>query len=225
MSVVSKARDKRLQRIESEQLRIKEQEIQRQLAFEKLSWLARKLRIALLLALSFSVVATYGGYIARVGGDERAILQLLAIHQSTPSEVVDSAILTVLAKNNATQKLWKTGERITSVAMNHQGRHIISAGMGNTLQLWNLQGQLISMQSDVHQCRPDGNAVRDCGITKVVFSPDDLKIASASQDRPCACGMRKLLNRWVIRLSDMKTLSGMSHSVRMVCVLFPAAMT
>ncbi|MDC8446663.1 MAG: hypothetical protein LV471_12175 [Nitrosomonas sp.] len=209
VSVVSKARDKRLQRIESERLRAKEQETQRQLAFEKLNRLARKLRIALLLALSFSVVAIYGWYTAhiekektflaqsslrvvsesldmvngaRVGGDERAILQLLAIHQITPSEVVDSAILTVLAKNNATQKLWKTGERITSVAMDHQGRHIASVGMGNTLQLWNLQGQIISMQSDAHQCRSDGNAVRGCGITKVIFSPDDSYIITASQD-------------------------------------------
>jgi len=209
VSVVSKARDKRLRRIENERLRIKEQETQRQLAFEKLNQLARKLRVALLLAVSFSAVAIYGWYTAhiekektflarsslrvvsesldmangaRIGGDERAMLQLLAIHQITPSDVVDSAILTVLAKNNATQKLWKTGERITSLAMNHQGTHIASAGMSNTLRLWDLQGQLISMQPDAHQCRPDGNAGRSCGITKVIFSPDDSYIITAGQD-------------------------------------------
>lgn len=209
VSVVSKARDKRLQRIESERLRVKEQENQRRLAFEKLNRLARKLRIALLLALSLSVVAIYGWYTAhiekektflaqnslrvvsesldmvngaRVGGDERAILQLLAIHQITPSEVVDSAILTVLAKNNATQKLWKTGERITSVAIDHQGRYIASVGMNNTLRLWNLQGQLISMQSDAHQCRPDGNGRRGCGLNKVIFSPDGSQVITAGQD-------------------------------------------
>lgn len=209
VSVVSKARDKRLRRIENERLRIKEQETQRQLAFEKLNRLARKLRIALLLAVSFSAVAIYGWYTAhvekektflarnslrvvseslgmangaRIGGDERAMLQLLAIHQITPSDVVDSAILTVLANNNATQKLWKTGERISAIAMNHQGTHIASAGMSNTLRLWNLQGQLISMQSDAHQCRTDGDAGRGCGITKVIFSPDDSHIITAGQD-------------------------------------------
>lgn len=209
VSIVRKARDKRLRQIEDERLRKKEQETQRQIAFEKLNRLARKLRIALGVAVSLTVVAIYGWTTAsiekqraflaqsslrvvsesldmangtRIGGDERAMLQLLAINQVTPNPAVDSAILTVLAKKNATQKLWKTGERITSIAMNPQGTHIATVSTGNTLQLWHRDGQLIGMQSDAHPCHSTDNTRRSCGITQVLFSLDGNTIVTTGQD-------------------------------------------
>ncbi|HBV21606.1 MAG TPA: hypothetical protein DEF07_07810 [Nitrosomonas sp.] len=209
VSVVSKARDERLRQIENQKLRAKEQVRQRQLAFENLNRLARKLRAALLLAVSLAGIAVYGWYAAniakektflaqsslrvvsesldmangtRVGGDERAILQLLAINQITPSEAVDSAILTVLAKKNATQKIWNAGDRITSIAVNQQGTLIATAGVGNTLRLWNFQGQLISQQVKAHQCIHEGDTNRGCGILSVSFSPDGAYIVTGGQD-------------------------------------------
>ncbi|SFK35161.1 WD40 repeat [Nitrosomonas aestuarii] len=209
VNVVSKARDERLRQIENKKLRAQEQARQRQLAFENLNRLARKLRAALLLAVCLAGIAVYGWYTAnvakektflaqsslrvvsesldmangtRVGGDERAILQLLAINQITPSEAVDSAILTVLSNKNATQKIWSTGDRITSVAVNQQATLIATAGMGNTLRLWNFQGQLINQQVQAHQCAHEGEPNRRCGILNVSFSPDGAHIVTSGQD-------------------------------------------
>ena len=220
VNIVSKARDKRQRQIEDERLRAREQEIQRQLAFENLRRLARKLRAALLLAVSLAVVAVYGWYSAnrekektflaqsslrvvsesldmangmRVGGDERAFLQLLAINQITPSESVDAAILTVLAKKNATQKIWNTGDRITSIAINHQGTHIASTGTGNSLQIWNLKGEFVKARTNAHQCTQDSISNRGCSILSVAYSPDDTYIVTTGLDS-------------VLRLWDAQTL-------------------
>ncbi|MCB1984601.1 MAG: hypothetical protein H6936_14820 [Burkholderiales bacterium] len=220
VSVVSKARDKRQRQLENERLRIKEQEIQRQLAFKKLSRLARKLRAALLLAVSLAAFAVYGWYSAdrekektflaqsslrvvsesldmanglRIGGDERAILQLLAINQITPNEYVDAAILTVLAKKNATQKIWNTGSRINAIAINHQGTHIVSVGTDNSLQIWDLEGRLVNKRTDAHPCNPKGGNNRNCSVLNVAYSPDDTYIVTAGQDS-------------ALRLWDAKTL-------------------
>ncbi len=209
VSVVRKARDARLRQIEQDKLRAKEQATQRQLAFDKLTRLTRKLRIALLLAISLTAIAIYGWHAAnverektflaqsslrvvsesldmangmRIGGDERAILQLLAIDQITPSETVDLALLTVLSKKNATQKLWNTGNRISSLAVNHQGTQIATVGISNTLKIWNLEGQLINKRTEVHQCKPKRMIRQDCGILSVTFSPDDTYIVTSGED-------------------------------------------
>ncbi|MCP5245031.1 MAG: PD40 domain-containing protein [Burkholderiales bacterium] len=236
VSIVSKARDKRQRQIEHEQLRVKEQEIQRQLAFKKLSRLARKLRAALLLAVTLAVVAVYGWYSAnrekektflaqsslrvvsesldmanglRIGGDERAILQLLAINQITPNEYVDAAILTVLSKKNATQKIWNSGSRINAIAINHQGTHFVSAGSDNSLRIWKHEGQLVNTRRDAHPCNQKRDFKQNCSILNVAFSPDDAYIVTAGQD--------STLRLWNARtLQPIGTFKGHQESVTSV---------
>ena len=209
VSVVSQARDERLQQIENDKLRAKELATQRHLAFEKLRRLERKLRAALLLAILLACIAIYGWYSAdlerdktflaqsslrvvseildmangtRIGGDERAILQLLAMNKITPSEAVDLATLTVLSKKYATQKLWNTDNKISSIAINHQGTRIASVGMNNILQVWDIKGQLINERTEAHQCTHETVTNMGCSILSVAYSPDDAYIVTTGQD-------------------------------------------
>lgn len=216
VSVVSKARDERLQKQERERLLAEEQEHQRQLEFEKaeadaafLRKQARKLHAALFLVISLAGVAVYGWYVAndekekallaqrearslrlvsesmdmaagtRQGGDERAILQLLAMHRTAPNEAVDDALLTMTLSKNATQKIWSAKNQILSIAFNHDGSRIISSSQENTLQLWNANtGTLITKRLNAHQC----GTSNDCAVMSVVFSPDDTRVISGGYD-------------------------------------------
>ena len=216
VSVVSKARDERLQKQERAQLLAKAQEHQRQLEFEKaemdaafLRKQARKLHAALFVVISLVGVTIYGWYIAnsekikaqqaqqearslrlvlesmdmaagtRRGGDERALLQLLAIHQIAPSEAVDDALLTMTLSKNATQKIWSTNYQILSIAFDHDGSRIITSSQENTLQLWDAyNGTLINQRLDAHQCHPR----HDCAIMDVIFSPDNTRVISGGHD-------------------------------------------
>ncbi len=209
VSVVSKARDERLQKQERARLLAKEQEHQRQLEFEKtekdaafLRKQARKLHAALFFVISLAGVAVHGWYVAnqaqqearnyrlvlesmamaagtRRGGDERALLQLLAIHRIALSEAVDDALLTMTLNKNVTQKIWSTDNQILSVTFNHDGSRIISSSQENTLQLWDAHnGTLMTQRLDAHQCEPRN----DCAIEGVVFSSDGTRVISGGND-------------------------------------------
>ena len=216
VSVVSKARDERLQQQARAHLLAKEQERQRQLEFEKaeadtafLRKQARKLHAALFLVISLAGVAVYGWYFAnsekekaqlaqqetrslrlvsesmdmaagtRQGGDERAILQLLAMHRTAPSESVDAALLTMILNKNVSQKIWSTDNQILSITFNHEGSRIISSSQENTLQLWDANtGALLAQRLNAHQCETRNG----CAIMSVVFSPDDARVISGGQD-------------------------------------------
>jgi len=171
---------------------------------------ARKLHAALFLVISLAGVAVYGWYFAnsekekaqlaqqetrslrlvsesmdmaagtRQGGDERAILQLLAMYRTAPSESVDAALLTMILNKNASQKIWSADNQILSIAFNHEGSRIISSSQENTLQLWDANtGTLLAQRLNAHQCEtPNG-----CAIISVVFSPDDARVFSGGHDR------------------------------------------
>ncbi len=226
VGVVSKARDERLRQIENQRLQAKEQEHQRQLAFEKaeqdaanLRRQARKLHAVLLLAAILAGIAGYGWYTAdierekaflaqqevnslravsesldmangtRLGGDERAIMQLLAINQTAPSNVVDEALLTVVLNKNATKKVWSTGDKIVSATFNHDGARIASVSEGNLLQIWDVNsGQLINQKTKAHECIVNDEASShtkrtNCAILSISFSPDGATIVSGGQDK------------------------------------------
>ncbi len=170
---------------------------------------ARKLHAALFLVISLAGVAVYGWYFAnsekekaqlaqqetrslrlvsesmdmaagtRQGGDERAILQLLAMHRIAPSQVVDAALLTMTLSKNASQKIWSTDNRILSIAYNRNGSRIISSSQENALQLWDANtGMLLAQRLDAHQCETPS----DCAVTSVVFSSDDARVISGGHD-------------------------------------------
>jgi WD40 repeat protein len=216
VSVVSKARDERLQQEELLRLRAEEQERQRQLEFERaaadavtLRRQARKLHAVLMLAVSLAGVAAYGWYTANVekekaqkmeqearslrlilesmdmaagtrrGGDERAILQLLAMHRIAPSEAVDTTLPIMILNKNASKKIWSSDNQVLSVAFNHDGSRIISSSAENTLKLWDADsGNLITQRLNAHQCEPGA----ECAIMSVVFSPDGARVISGGHD-------------------------------------------
>ena len=170
---------------------------------------ARKLRTALLLVVSLAGVAAYGWYIANVekekaqkmeqeahslrlvlesmdmaagtrrGGDERAILQLLAMYQIAPTEIVDATLPIMILNKNASKKIWSTGNQILSVAFNYDGSRIISSSTKNTLKLWDANsGNLITQRLNAHQCE----LRNECAIMSVVFSPDGMRVFSGGHD-------------------------------------------
>lgn len=170
---------------------------------------ARKLHAALFLVIMLAGVAVYGWFVAnnekerallaqrearslrlvsesmdmaagtRQGGDARAMLQLLAMHRTAPSEAVDTALLTMTLSKNATQKIWSANNQILSIAFNHDGSRIISSSLENTLQLWNANtGMLMAQRLNAHQCVTS----KECAITSVVFSPDNARVISGGHD-------------------------------------------
>jgi WD40 repeat protein len=171
---------------------------------------ARKLHAALFLVITLAGVAVYGWFVAdsekekallaqrearslrlvsesmdmaagtRQGGDERAFLQLLAMHRTAPSEAVDTALLTMILSKNATQKIWSANNQVQSIAFNHDGSRIISSSRENTLRLWNAStGMMLAQRLNAHQC----DTPKDCVITSVVFSPDNARVISGGHDR------------------------------------------
>ncbi len=195
---------------------------------------AQKLHAALLLSVCLAGIAIYGWFFAdierekaflaqqevkslravsesldmangtRLGGDERAIMQLLAINQTAPSNVVDEALLTVLLNKSATKKIWSTGDKIVSTAFNPAGTHIVSVGEENLLQIWDANsGQLVNQKAQAHECvvNKETSSGVSCAILSVSFSPDGATIVSGGQDR--------LLRLWDAQTLELiGTLSG-----------------
>lgn len=189
---------------------------------------ARKLHAALFLVISLTGVTIYGWYVAnsekikaqqaqqearslrlvlesmemaagtRRGGDERALLQLLAIHRIEPNEAVDEALLTMTLSKNATKKIWSTNNQILFIAFNQDGSRIISSSQENTLQLWDTaSGTLLAERLDAHQCEPRD----DCAILSVAYSPDDARVISGGLDS-------------MVRVWDAETLQSLGEPLR-----------
>ncbi|SCY62143.1 WD40 repeat [Nitrosospira sp. Nl5] len=110
---------------------------------------------------------------AQLGGDERAILQLLAAWRITPASEIESELLTMLISKRNSQKIITTQEQISAVAFSPDGNRIVSGGGAKTLQLW-----------DANTGRPIGEPLRGHkeGVTSVAFSPDGSRIVSGSSD-------------------------------------------
>lgn len=106
----------------------------------------------------------------RPGGDERAILQLLAAQQIVPSnKKVDAALITTLNKKYSTQKLWTTGAPIDAIAFSPDGARLVSAGDDEMLRWW-----------DAHTGQALGDPIRIAkkGMISIAISPDDNRLAT-----------------------------------------------
>ncbi len=109
----------------------------------------------------------------RVGGDERAMMQLLAVHQIVSNKEVDAALLSTLLSKHATKKVWTTGGKVRSVAYSPNGRYIVSGSSDGTLRAW-----------DANTGEPIGKLMlgHTDSINSVAISPDSKLIVSGSSD-------------------------------------------
>jgi WD40 repeat protein len=141
-----------------------------------------ELRRAVALRLAAEAPTLLSG--ARRGGDERAILQVVAAHRIAPGPDLDSSLLDVLLLRRDLIKLIRSGAPVGTVALSPDGRQIVSGdwdaflpdgplGTGSMLRLW-----------DAMTGQPLGSPLRGhtSVVTSVAFSPDGTRIVSASGD-------------------------------------------
>ncbi len=110
----------------------------------------------------------------RPGGDERAILQLLAAQQLSPgNKKVDAALIATLSRKYTTQKIWSVGSKINAIAFSPDGTRLVSSDSDGMLQEW-----------DINTGQPLGDRLP--GIMKeasnVATSPDGQISLLSSQD-------------------------------------------
>ncbi len=120
----------------------------------------------------------------RPGGDERAMLQLLAAQQIAPgNKKVDAALITVLNKKYNTRKIWTAGTQINAITFTPDDRRLVSVSDDGILRWWEAQtGQLLG--EPIH--------IAEKGITSIAISPDGKRLATGNADR-------------MLRLWDTKT--------------------
>lgn len=110
---------------------------------------------------------------ARAGGDERALLQVLAARKTAPNSEVDAGLLGVLIAMRDTRKLWTAGAPIVAVAFSPDGARIVSGGDDKMLRVWDAStGQPMGAPMQGHTRT----------VTSVAFSPDGTHIVSGSND-------------------------------------------
>ena len=130
-----------------------------------------ELRRATALRLTTESQATASG--ARAGGDERALLQILAAWRMMPINEVNAVLLEMLVINSINIKIWSSGEKIEVLALSPDSKLIASVNSDKTLRLWHADsGDPASAPMEGHQA----------GVTSVVFSPDGKRIVSGSKD-------------------------------------------
>ncbi|SEN38872.1 WD40 repeat [Nitrosospira multiformis] len=110
----------------------------------------------------------------QAGGDERAILQLVAAWRMTPIKEVESGLLTMLISKRDTKKIMAADAPIIAVAFSPDGSRIVSGSVHSTLRLW-----------DAKTGQPIGGLLRghEAWVESVAFSPDGSRIVSGSVDR------------------------------------------
>ncbi len=130
------------------------------------------LRQAIGLRLAIEASAMLGG--DRIGGDERALLQLVTAGRVVRHLEVEGAQLDALVSRILMEKIVTTGSTIRNVAFSPDGTRIVSGDAANTVRLWDAAtGQLIGEPLRGHQDR----------VSSVAFSPDGTRIVSGSWDR------------------------------------------
>lgn len=142
-----------------------------------------ELRRALSLVLAAQAPTLLSG--VRTGGDERAILELVAAHRIAPGPEVEAALLDGLLARRSLIKLISTAAPVTAVAFSPDGTRIasgnrdshfagISLGTGYHVRLWEAStGRPIGSPLDGHTD----------DIEAVAFSPDGTRLISASGDK------------------------------------------
>ncbi len=107
------------------------------------------------------------------GGDERALLQLVAADRLAPSSQSQAALLNVLLSQVQLRKLIATSAPLFAVAYSPDGRRIVSGSADKTLRLWDaVTGQTVGAPFEGHKDR----------VLSVAFSPDGRVIVSGSAD-------------------------------------------
>ena len=146
---------------------------------------AERARAELRRAVSLRLVAEGQDMLSgtRAGGDERALLQLLAASRIAPGTQVDGALLGALVERRELLKLVPVGVPVDAVAVSPDGRRILSGGGyalsygkidDNKLRLWETAtGKQIGAPFEGHESL----------VTSVAFSVDGSRIVSGSADR------------------------------------------
>ncbi|WP_304054506.1 WD40 repeat domain-containing protein [Nitrosomonas communis] len=106
----------------------------------------------------------------RPGGDERAMLQLLAAQQIAPgNKKVDAALITVLNRKYNTRKIWTTDAPIHAIAFSSDSMRLLSAGDDGILRWWEAQtGQLLG----------EPIQIAEQGMSSIAISPDGKQLAT-----------------------------------------------
>ncbi|SDW11624.1 NACHT domain-containing protein [Nitrosomonas communis] len=108
----------------------------------------------------------------RPGGDERALLQLLAAKQIAPSnKKVDAALIMTLNRTSNTQKIWNIGIPVSAITFSPDGRRLLSAGDDGVFRGW-------SIQTD--QLLDEPLAMSEKGVISLASSPDGKRLATAN---------------------------------------------
>lgn len=111
----------------------------------------------------------------RPGGDERAILQLLAARQIAPgNKKVDAALITLLNRKYNTQKIWTTNSPINAMAFSPDGAHLASINEEGVLRKW-----------DTHtgQALEEPVSIAEKGMIGIAIAPDGKHLATVSADK------------------------------------------
>ncbi len=118
---------------------------------------------------------------ARLGGDRRAIHQMLAAEALVPGSDPD-ALLNTLIDTRRLVTIIPAPSDVNDVAISPDGRHILSAGDDHLIRKWDLESG-----------RPVGNSL--AGHTDKVFAVECIRdgrwIASAGEDKTVRVWVRK----------------------------------
>ncbi|HSQ68442.1 MAG TPA: TIR domain-containing protein, partial [Steroidobacteraceae bacterium] len=109
----------------------------------------------------------------RTGGTERALLQILAVHQRAPGPASEAALLDGIVGTRRLEWIIDAQEGISSVDFSPDGKRIVSGGWDGTVRLW-----------DVDSAAAIGTPFQghSGSVESVAFSQDGRRIASGSAD-------------------------------------------
>ena len=141
-----------------------------------------ELRRAMALRLAAEAPLMLSG--AHRGGDERALLQLVAAHRIAPGPDIDGSLMDVVLVRHSLLKLIRNDAPVDTVAFSPDGR-LIASGDGNAI-LAHGESPIGNVRLwDAATGRGEGAPLgaHDSLVLALAFSPDGTRIASGSADR------------------------------------------